>query len=264
MSFPNRVTLEFTNNCLERCPECPRHKTDMQIGYMNRNLFYKIIKELPGNTTVVPFFRGESTLHPEFCEFMRALNVFKNVQFASNGKHLSKDMQMEILDCCTFFSLSLHTFMLPEECDHTNFLYYLGKKKVTTQVSIVDCNLPKYRSEGFIKQWLKHVDVVRVYREHSLLSLGDIENVVPPTEPCGKVFSDMIVYWDGKVGLCNHDWNNQTLHGDLNRQSIEDVWNGKEYKVVRASHLAGQRRSVPTCRDCCFSNHKVYGQKIIR
>jgi radical SAM protein with 4Fe4S-binding SPASM domain len=60
----------------------------------------------------------------------------------------------------------------------------------------------------------------------------------------------MVVYWDGKVGLCNHDWNNQTFLGDLNVETVREVWTGECYGKVQDLHARGCRKEVPSCSKC--------------
>jgi radical SAM protein with 4Fe4S-binding SPASM domain len=66
----------------------------------------------------------------------------------------------------------------------------------------------------------------------------------------------MVVYYDGKVALCNHDWNTQLKLGDLNHQTITNVWTGEAYQKVRRL----PRSQVASCQDCCFESGHVYGE----
>ena len=43
--FPNRITVELTNDCNVSCTFCNRQKLAMDIGYMSEALFYKIVDE---------------------------------------------------------------------------------------------------------------------------------------------------------------------------------------------------------------------------
>jgi hypothetical protein len=52
------------------------------------------------------------------------------------------------------------------------------------------------------------------------------------------------------------------LLGDLNVQSINDVWNDKPYREVRRLHVNGERREVATCKTCDFVPNQVYGETI--
>jgi len=253
MSFPVRVTIELTNNCNRACIECPRNLAPMQTGYMKCSLYRKIIRQLPDETVVVPFFRGESTMHPNFYSLMKELKRFEQVQLASNGDFLhQKRIRKGILENCTFFSVSLHKHLLPESVKHvTDFMWDANLAGLTTQVSIVDCNLND--KTEFVNNWLDHVDRVRIYRRHSIKSIGDIpdlEHIIDSGEPCRKPFKEIAVYFDGRVALCNHDWNQEFQLGNLNNNTLMSVFNCGAYNFIRHWHSNKQRTSVPSCRNC--------------
>ena len=155
-----------------------------------------------------------------------------------------------MLNNCSFVSLSLHDLAIKNA-----WLTFLQKAKnegVTTQVSILDTLIPQEQKSKFIQSWLRHADRVRIYQEHSHNGFGDLEKpmIIDPNLPCHKPFEDMVVYWDGKVALCNHDWNNTEPLGDLNTQSIKEVWNGLTYSGIRDYNLEGQRCQIKSCHDC--------------
>jgi len=226
----------------------------MEIGFISENMFSKIVAELLPSTIIVPFFRGESTLHPKFPDFMQELGTFKEVQLATNGDYLTHANQKAILENCTFFSLSLHEESLPTQ-KQTEFLFKLRKAGITTQVSTV--GKPKNLDALY-----GLADRIRIYEPHSINHIADMMHAQTVTSCCHKPFSDMVVYWNGKVGLCNHDWNNSFPLGDLNHKSIAEVWNGRAYQTVREFHKKGQRRQVDVCRHCSFENGKIYGELI--
>lgn len=229
------------------------------LGDINVNLFKQVIAQLPKSSVIVPFFRGEPTLHPHFSDILHSLAGFKSVQLATNGDYLTQENKRAILENVTFLSLSLHTFKLPVETTWLPFLHEAKNYGLETQVSIVESELPQKWRGHFTREWLKHADRVRIYAEHSKNGFGSIEkqNCV---DPCIKPFEEMVVYWDGKVGLCNHDWNNMTTIGDLNTQSISEVWNGAKYNTARALHSMKLRKQIETCRDCSFNPKQVYGE----
>jgi len=232
----------------------------MTEGFMYRGLFTKIINQLPASTTIVPFFRGEPLLHPHFVSMMNQLNRFSKVQLATNGDFLfKKDIRTAIMDNCTFFSLSLHECFLPSHTPYLRF-FYEATGKLTTQVSILEKYLPQKHRKVFIESWRNHVDRVRIYKEHSRNGFGNMGTVT--NQRCSKPFEEMVVFWNGQVGLCNHDWNGSYPLGDLNEMTIERVWNRVNYQGVRDLHESGLRRAVPTCEFCSFLNNKVYGKLV--
>ena len=64
LEFPNRITIELTNQCNVSCTFCPRQQVPMEIGFMKKELYYKIIDEAARHLPIkiVIFFRGESLL----------------------------------------------------------------------------------------------------------------------------------------------------------------------------------------------------------
>ncbi len=262
MQYPKRVTIELTNHCNRSCEGCPRHKMTYPQGYMNRELYRKIINELPSSTVVVPFYRGESLLHRDFAEYMAELKKFKIVQLATNGDYLNRANQQAILNNVTFLSISLHDHRLP---NHTNYLPFLKQCKergLTTQVSIFETLVSPSKKKQFKRMWLRHVDRVRIYKEHSVNGFGSMNGTETPLGVCSKPFEDMVIYWDGNVGLCNHDWNNLTPMGNVILSNIAEVWRGIEYKTVRLLHENNKRQRVNTCRDCSFQSNQTYGELI--
>ena len=262
MSLPSRVTIELTNRCNRACPECPRHKMAYPLGDMTPHLYTTILAQLPTTTTIVPFFRGESLLHPSFGKLIRMLRGYRDVQLATNGDLITPTTLAAIADACTFLSVSLHTFQLPRETRLPSLFHRLRGHDVETQVSIVDTVLPSGGRHEFVAKWRRVVDRVRIYTTHSVDGFGSM-GLPTPVDPCNKPFEDMVVFWDGRVGLCNHDWNGATPLGDVTTQSVADVWNGRLYRAVRALHRRGCRAQVPSCVACDFTPRHVYGEVIL-
>lgn len=218
---------------------------------MDLGLFSKIVDELPPSTVVVPFFRGESLLYPQFIEAMQQLRKFDKIQLATNGDYLIKKNQQAILRTCSFISLSLHSFRWGPKQREFMFMKEANKLGLTTQVSILETLIPSKEKLAFIKTWQHYVDRVRIYVEHSHEGYGDtLFKIEDDGQPCLKPFNEMVVYWNGKVALCCHDWNNPQPLGDLNSQSVEEVWHGKYYEDTRSKHQNGRRREVPSCKIC--------------
>ena len=148
--FPKRVEIELASACNLRCTYCPRHYLDEMTGFIDVELFKKIIGEIEAhpNTILVLHRRGESLLHPQIKELLNTVaGKFKEVQIATNGTLLTKDKYDAIINGLTFISFSIDT---PEEFNKTrvpakyeqveknilDFLEY-NKGRVKTQVSMV-------------------------------------------------------------------------------------------------------------------------------
>ncbi len=279
LNFPNRVTVELTNDCNVSCVFCNRQKISMDIGYIEDKLFYKIIDEMARHLPVklVPFFRGEPLMHPQLIPFLQYAKQkgVGPIQMASNALLLDDQMQDRLIEAgIDYLSFSLDTVdpkvyersrMFGNLEISSNHVKSMGlkckerKKKglsaPTIQVSTINIEeyLPKQKE--FIEEWLPYVDVVRVYEQHDEKGrLVDPQirkslDIFEERKPCRKVFTDMIIYWDGRMALCNYDWNEQRNIGNANTMTLQEAWDSEEYENVRKMHLCNQfDRGI--CADC--------------
>lgn len=279
LDFPNRITVELTNNCNVLCTFCNRNKICMDMGFMSEELFKKIVDEAAEHLPVklVPFFRGEPLMHPQITEFIAYAKKkgLGPVQIASNALLLDDKMQDKLIASgVDYVSFSLDTTdaelygksrlkgdlnisrdNVISFCKKCKELANSGHSVPRTQVSTI--NLDEYMStqEEFIDFWKQHVDVVRVYEQHDEKGrlvdekLREKLDVFRTRKPCRKVFTDMIVYWDGRLALCNYDWDERRNIGNLKETSIIEAWNSDEYKKIREKHLSG-RFDEEICKEC--------------
>lgn len=262
--FPKRITLEVSSRCNLACRFCSRHQSRMELGDMDFALFRRVVDAAADHLPVclVVFFRGEPLLHPQLEEMIayakgRGLGP---IQMASNGLLLDARRAEALLDSgLDFISFSLDTN--DEELyrrvrvngelarARENILRFIDlarrvKSPVEIQVSAVDHDDYRPGQADFIEFWRQKADKVRIYLEHGSdgrfgrlknhEELGQMER-----RPCRKVFEEMVVYWDGKTALCNHDWQNDSPPGDLSVQTVAEVWNSPAYAAVRRAHETG-------------------------
>lgn len=279
LDFPDRITVELTNQCNVSCSFCPRQEVDMQIGYMDLALYKKIIDEAALHLPVklVLFFRGESLLHPQFAECLQYAKEkgIGPVQFASNGLALEDDVADRMLDAgIDFISFSLDTLnpdvyraarkhgdlkasmrnviRLSEKCRERK---RRGLPVPRLQVSTIELEAYMDEQQAFISFWKKYVDIVRVYYEHD--EKGRFRNPgvyaeLPDTgtrRPCRKVFTDFLIYWNGDLALCNYDWKGSPGM-NIRNMSVYDAWHSGRYEQIRAMHNSGSMDDGLICREC--------------
>jgi sulfatase maturation enzyme AslB (radical SAM superfamily) len=275
--FPQRITLELTNRCNLNCTFCPRKLMEARRGNMDLELAGRLIEEMAEHRPlqVVPFFRGESLLHPHWVSILSMIKKqnLGEIQFTTNASCFGEREAKQILDLgIDFISFSLDTLdaalynRLRRGANYTrcltNVLRFLDLREkdgaaTRVQVSAVETDDTREGLKAFINYWRARVDRVRIYVEHSRNGYpGSIDASFPNSsiqKPCRKVFTDMVIYWDGTVGLCNHDWTRPKagpLLGDLNTSSITEVWKSRSYDGVRTMHLNGDVSGLVPCANC--------------
>jgi len=70
-------------------------------------------------------------------------------------------------------------------------------------------------------------------------------------EACSSPFSGMFILTSGECVICCQDIHASLVLGNVNEQSLEEIWNGDKYTMVREAHKAGHKRHVlEVCRAC--------------
>lgn len=259
--FPERIEIELSSTCNLNCTYCPRRYVDGLGGFLDPELFYRMIDEAASypERILVLHRRGESLLHPEFIPMLNyCRGKFKEVQLATNATLMGPSQAEAILDSLHFISFSID---LPErfsavrggdyEVVRRNIDYLLERNHgLRTQVSMVRTEeVSEDEVQRFMDLWRNKVDRVRVYEEHSSEGrFGALKRDRGPRQSCTMPFYEMVVLSDGKIARCNHDWDGPPI-GDANLAGLADIWHSPVYQDLRQQHTT-LRISDATCREC--------------
>ncbi len=222
-------------------------------GFMDTHLFKRLIDEIEPHpdTILVLHRRGESLLHRDFIEMLGYIEgKFSTVQMATNATVLDEKRAAAIIKSCTFLSFSIDAPHLYEKTRppgkyksvEANILRFLEMNRaagnpVSTQVSMVKTDdVTEEDAQVFEGVWKERVSRIRVYEEHSKDgSFGSLKRDRGERKPCSMPFYEMLIYCDGKVGRCNHDWDGEPI-GDVTGSSISQVWKGEACADLRRQH----------------------------
>ena len=261
--FPQRLEIELVSDCNLKCTYCPRHYVNELTGYMTLDLFKKIIDEIEPypNTILVLHRRGESMLHPEFNEMLNYVaGKFKEVQMATNATLLNLNKFESIVNGLDFLSFSLdapdafNETRLPAKYNKVErkileFLEF-NKGRIKTQASMVrTAETPEENCKIFEKIWEGKVDRVRIYEEHSTDgNFGSLSNPRVVRKACVMPIYEMLIYDNGIVARCNHDWDSDGM-GDVTKNTLYEIWHNEKYKNLREQHRLVQLYD-PVCSQC--------------
>ncbi|MBN1205671.1 MAG: radical SAM protein [Myxococcaceae bacterium] len=260
--FPKSLIIEPTINCNRKCPFCPRTNYDARKhGFMEMGLFTRLMDEINEHRgrTVHLFRRGESLLHPKIIDmFEYARPRVDDLQLTTNATLLSRKYADALVRLVDFISFSIDIpskFSVNRDGDDyertvENIEYFLSKAQgVRTQVSMVLTDHTEAEIQQFHDRWKSSVERVRVYSQHSADGhYGSLPYDRGARRTCMKPFSEILIYYNGLTGRCNHDWNGKPL-GDVSGRSIREVWEGKAYEDLRVQHKTLQITDE-TCKHC--------------
>ena len=125
---------------------------------------------------------------------------------------------------------------------------HYSSNKIITRVSGVKFS-KKQNFDSMMKLWGDIVDQV------AFVDYNPWENSYekPPNgliTPCSDLWRRMFVWWDGKINPCDVDYKSKLNIGNIEKNSIKELWNSKYYQELRSNHLESKRQNISPCNAC--------------
>jgi MoaA/NifB/PqqE/SkfB family radical SAM enzyme len=281
-AYENAISIETTLNCNSRCVFCAHHEKIM-TGTMDINLYKKIIDECNdiGMKTIFFGVYGEFLVDKyrfERIEYLRKYGM--NYGFITNASLLNPEITNKLFDMGGLINVnfSVNGFSkevyektmvgLKRDVAYKNIIYFLEQKKkrqlnnLSVVVSAVRTDLNREDMNNFFNFWNKQGGVETVFlielmdrmgKEYKgeIGELGAMSKGSNWLSPCKYLWEALRVYYDGEVSsCCKEDDKRELIVGDLSKESLRDVLEGKALKSLRECHLSGNRKNHPICGKC--------------
>lgn len=281
-SFPNVVLIDTCSYCNLRCSMCPHKTMTRKPGLMKPALFGKIVDEIAErnkDATVWLVFFGEALIRKVGISKNWHLSIFEMVKYAksvgltnvvlnSNGVLLDDYSSRRLIES-GLDSIFIGIDAASEETYNKlrvggnyskvienvhNFLVLkqdLGVTKPEIVVQFVEMEENKHEIETFKQFWLSKEVTVKVRPQVSWAGKITAPNLTRTNRwPCHWAMQTMSITDQGKVVLCAVDLDAQYVVGDVNDQSMSEIWNGP-LAELRDLHQKGLFHQLPKpCRDC--------------
>lgn len=274
--FPLYLLIEPTSICNLRCVMCFQIDKSFGgekafMGRMNLDLFRKVIDQAHqgGTKAITLASRGDPTLNKDLVRMLEYMKgKFLEIKINTNGILLNDELSRSILaNEVTDLVFSIDSY------ERENYERIRQKAKFDRVVLNVK-RFMKIREDEFPNnRTTVRVSGVKVDQEQDkdkfnqfwgqlvdYTSLTDLQerwdtynNSELPSNmllPCGDLFERMYVWWDGKVNPCDVDYKSTLQVGNIQHQTIEEIWNGPAYSELREKHLNGLRNEVSVCAKC--------------
>ena len=275
-NFPKYFLIETVNICNARCIMCPVEISLRKKGYMTDTLFEKILKDIKERNKpirqVALFLLGEPLLDNKIfnrIKLLKEMNI-DNILLSSNASLLTSENILKLIQTgLDQIYISIDGY---EKKTYESIKKGLHFEKVYANVQ----NLFTIRNEvhaslrirlQFILQkenfnerepWQKfwrqylgpkdEIKVIKVSNWGSQLDINDF-SIGLLSRPCISPFGTFVIQYDGKVSLCCADFDCKVNMGDLNNQSIVEIWQSEKFKKIRSNFLHGII-DIPLCKKC--------------
>ncbi len=276
LDFPLYILIEAASSCNLRCTMC--FQTDKSfrkkkyMGLMDPKIFKKVIDEASQKGTKAITFgsRGEPSIHPKIGEFLAyTKDKFLETKFITNATKLNDDLIHSI------FRSNVHmvNFSIDSEDSKTyekirkfsefdNVLknvkrYNKIKKeykncKTVTRISGVKV-LKEQNARKFSNFWKQYADEVIFKNAFERWDTYNNSVIEDNSLPCRVIWERMYVWYDGKVNPCDTDYKSLLSYGNVNNNTISEIWNSPEYSKLKKTHLDNNRNKLIPCDRCSIS-----------
>ncbi len=272
--FPSRINIELTNYCNQRCTLCPRQEFTRPLGFMERAVYERAVRECAAHDTKLWLhFLGEPLLHrhvPELIRLAKAVGIAE-VGLSTNAVSLHGALADALLASgldrleCSVDAGDRAGYLAMRGRDHfdrvtRNVRGFLARKRalglerpITSlqfmRTPAVEAELPE-----LIAAWQPALD-----RRDFIMTIvpagfaGAI--AVPPAAPaarppCRWLFTSLMILQDGTVTMCGADWDAHAPLGNVRDQRLSDIWNGPDLARRRQAHLDARFADAPICGAC--------------
>lgn len=292
LNSPLVIYVEPSSYCNLECRFCPQHtgKGQFEKFNMSVDLFKKVledIKEFPRKPELMRFCGiGDPLFNKSITDMVQladASDAVYRTEVISNGLLLTDKM-------ITVFARHLGRIVISVEGlsdeDYRNFtgrnicfknlvdkvakFYYSSDRRCVIHVKIhnqaVLTSQRKelfYRVFGDISDEIYIENLVNLWPEQTSnlgLDAGQrFEGTTPmDSKVCPQIFKSLQVNADGRVLPCCVDWKSINVIGDVNKQSMRDIWTGNSLRDLQKKHLCGLRNTFSPCQGC---SHNEYSDK---
>lgn len=287
LDTPFSITIETAATCNAKCIYC-MHSVRNFGGIMSMDIFNKIIndiKKFPKKIKKLDLFGfGEPLCDPKLSEkiaISKEANITDNIAFITNGLLITPPLvdsiiqaginniriSLQGLDAETYKKVCGVTINFDKFIENLTYLYE-NKKQCTVQMKIADIALKnvengRERLQEIFGNISDGVYVEHIFDNFSDINYDDIDPLIRKqnrlgelltetniSKVCGRQFWALFISYDGSIRSSCCDPQKTVIYGNVNTDSIIDVWNGKKRNNFLRFQLEGKRFQRPECKDC--------------
>ncbi len=270
-ALPVEYIVETTARCNIYCPMCPRETHPQPKEDMDEAVFRKLLEESAGTAEHMMLIGlGEPLLDRRIFDRIHACAEHGiSALISTNGTLLDEKAAARLLDSplshitLSFDGYSKETFEFYRkgakfERVRDNFVRFCRMKhergsrlQVTVQMVRMDGN--RHEEEAFRRFWssLPGVDLIRVKDDETNLLSGAVERRAG--RRCHYLWRGaMYIKHNGDVYPCCQSYmlDGEPV-GNLNEQSLPDIFNGETMRRMRRMHAQGRAGEIGICAKCC-------------
>ena len=274
-NYPEVIEVQFHNLCNANCVICPYRSMKYQKSKMSDELFNKFIEDIKGKPIkrIIPYLNNEPFLQEDFLDKVRKIrqaNSDAEIEISTNLMFFTEDKMRELKDIgvteirASVFGYTEETYrkMMPTANRQKAFdaLEKLSEVFAGTNVVIgivmIDTgeidesefeNMKKladrlgfeFNRWGFLDRAKNVSGKTNNFYRQDVIGCEQFR----PTER-------LHMLCDGRVIFCCQDWSHTCVCGNLNDNTITEIWNGEKYNSFRKALFSEECSAPEICKNC--------------
>jgi len=293
LSTPWVIFVDPSDVCNFRCKFCPTGDTRLMkkvgrsLKLMNFDLYKKIVDNICKFEKPIKVLRlykdGEPLMNPAFSEMVRYAKekrCAEKIDTTTNASLLNKEFNLKIIDAgldrinisiegvnatqyLHFSNYSINFYRFIDNIKH----FYDNRKQCEMIIKIPGDGLSEDDKKKFFEIFGDICDGISI--EHTMNCWNDFEmegmkqneevgiygQPIHEVQVCPYPFYSMSINSEGTASLCFLDWNRKLLIGDVRKESVKEIWNGKKLFKFQEMFLKKERKEYPICNNCSQLSH---------
>ncbi|MDP8216561.1 MAG: radical SAM protein [Candidatus Kaelpia imicola] len=295
--FPNYLMVQTVAGCNASCYFCPYPylKGRIKSQKMDFKIFRKIIdecKDYKDLKVVMPYLMNEPLLDREIDKkivYIKKRLPWSSAHILTNGSLLDEDMSLKLIGSgIDWVGFSLHGITentikktmgldLERVLDNiSNFIKIAqrDRKDIADFIMLTlikNERLSEKELEDAVSFW-KRKGIKRISRySHPISRAGNVPLLNKVRNErlygCNSIWADKMIHIlsNGDVVLCCMDWKREALLGNIEKDSLYDIWHSKKYNNLRSQidgETAAEKELICLRCECAQSEPRRENKKI--
>ena len=291
---PFVIFVDPADTCNFKCKFCPtvdkelmKNISGRNFGIMDFELYKKIIDDICEFEEPIKVLRlykdGEPLLNPHFADMVKYAKdkgCAEGIDTTTNASLLTKEKSLRIIeagldrinisiygvDNYQYRNFSGYDIDFDKLVDNIRF-FYENRKQCKVLIKINGDILSEEEKEKFynifgdISDFIFIEHIMPCWPEFELkdvtvnTELGIYGQEILEAKVCPYVFYSFSINSDGSVSLCFIDWHRKLIIGNVQNETVKNVWFGENIKKYQKMFLKMKRKSHPVCKNCGQLTH---------
>jgi MoaA/NifB/PqqE/SkfB family radical SAM enzyme len=240
------ISVETRSGCNMGCGFCPVNKSadPREPGLLPLATIEKVAGELADlgyRHTILLFGNNEPLLDDRILDITRTFRRScpeSTIRILTNGTKLTNDFALALFDA------GLTTLVVNNYTDGRTLIGPV-RRLLGEAARFADAD---------IRVSVRRVDEVLTNRAGAAPNKARLAE--PMAQFCALPFVDLHVTYTGRVVLCCFDATGVTDFGNVNDSTLRELWEGREFRAVRAGLLGKNRGAHQLCAGCDFDGFR--------